>query len=250
MRLGQQDIPNLCITFYEFLNRTPFAKLMRQLLRHLEENYHSAVDVEFTVEILEPRAVAPSIKISLLQCRPQSYLIPENLVQLPEAIPEKDLVFSTRFIVPQGYLKDIRYVIYVQPDRYFRLASLEERSSVGKVISKLNQCLEKKSYICIGPGRWGSVNPDLGIFVSYADIHNAGALVELSGKDVGLAPEPSLGTHFFQDLMEQLFQRGFFPSLSKCDWQIPPGLRGVSRVCTADRCASVSPRIHPRFGHG
>ncbi len=202
MRLGQQDMPSLCITFYEFLNRTPFARLMRQLLHHLEENYHSAVDVEFTVEILGPREAVPSIKISLLQCRPQSYLVPEHLVQLPEAIPEKDLIFSTHFIVPQGYLKDIRYVLYVRPDQYFRLASLEERSSVGKVISKLNHCLEKKSYICIGPGRWGSVNPDLGIFVSYADIHNAGALVELSGKDIGLAPEPSLGTHFFQDLME------------------------------------------------
>jgi len=38
--------------------------------------------------------------------------------------------------------------------------------------------------------------------VSYADIHNAAALVELSGKDIGPAPKPSLGTHFFQDLME------------------------------------------------
>lgn len=202
MRLWRQDIQNLCITFHEFLERTTFAAMMRQLLRHLEENYHSAVDVEFTVEVLEPRAVCPPIKISLLQCRPQSYLAPENLVSLPEHISKEDLIFSTHFIVPQGYLTDIRYVIYVQPDQYYRLSSLEERSAVGKVISKLNQCLGKKSYICIGPGRWGSVNPDLGIFVSYADIHNAGALVELAGKNIGLAPEPSLGTHFFQDLME------------------------------------------------
>jgi hypothetical protein len=54
----------------------------------------------------------------------------------------------------------------------------------------------------VGPGRWGSTNSDLGVFVGYSDIHNAGALVELAGKGVGPAPEPSLGTHFFQDLME------------------------------------------------
>jgi hypothetical protein len=70
------------------------------------------------------------------------------------------------------------------------------------VISQLNQVLPKKSFICIGPGRWGTVNPDLGVFVSYTDIDHSAALVELSGKGIGPAPEPSLGTHFFQDLME------------------------------------------------
>jgi pyruvate,water dikinase len=42
----------------------------------------------------------------------------------------------------------------------------------------------------------------LGVYVSYADIHNAAALVEVSGEEIGTAPEASLGTHFFQDLME------------------------------------------------
>jgi hypothetical protein len=54
----------------------------------------------------------------------------------------------------------------------------------------------------VGPGRWGTTNSDLGVFVSYADIFNAAALVELSGLGVGPTTEPSLGTHFFLDLME------------------------------------------------
>jgi hypothetical protein len=70
------------------------------------------------------------------------------------------------------------------------------------VIARLNTLLEDKSFICVGPGRWGTTNTDLGVYVSYADICNTGALVELSGKGIGVAPEPSLGTHFFQDLME------------------------------------------------
>ena len=38
--------------------------------------------------------------------------------------------------------------------------------------------------------------------VAYGDIYNARSLVELSGESVGTSPEPSFGTHFFQDLME------------------------------------------------
>ncbi len=58
----------------------------------------------------------------------------------------------------------------------------------------------------MGPGRWGTSNPDLGVHVDYADIFNSKALVELSGEGIGPAPEPSLGTHFFQDLLEgQIF---------------------------------------------
>ena len=80
------------------------------------------------------------------------------------------------------------------------------RKDLGAVISKLNTALPEKSFICVGPGRWGSLNTDLGVYVCYSDICRTGALVEVSGKGVGVAPEPSLGTHFFQDLMEaQIF---------------------------------------------
>lgn len=59
-----------------------------------------------------------------------------------------------------------------------------------------------ESFICVGPGRWGTSNRDLGVHVDYSDIFNSKALVELSGVGIGPAPEPSLGTHFFQDLLE------------------------------------------------
>ena len=49
---------------------------------------------------------------------------------------------------------------------------------------------------------WGTSTPDLGVGVGYSDIYHARALVELSGEGVGTAPEPSFGTHFFQDLLE------------------------------------------------
>ena len=202
MRVKEADLPRLAITFHELLARTSFAPCLSRMLRLLEENYHSAVDVEFTIHVPAQRAANPPVQISLLQCRPQSYLHEGEIVRMPEDLSPEDMIFSSHFIVPQGYLPDIRYVLFVKPEKYFSLATAAERSQVGAVISRLNAVLEEKSFICLGPGRWGSLNMDLGVFVSYADIHNAGALVELSGANVGPAPEPSLGTHFFQDLME------------------------------------------------
>jgi hypothetical protein len=65
----------------------------------------------------------------------------------------------------------------------------------------LNKLLEGRSFILIGPGRWGSINPLLGVPVTYADIFNTRALVELATTQQGAIPEPSYGTHFFQDLV-------------------------------------------------
>jgi hypothetical protein len=63
----------------------------------------------------------------------------------------------------------------------------------------------------VGPGRWGTSTPDLGVHVTYSDIYNSHALVELAGEEVGASPEPSFGTHFFQDLMEaDIYPLGVF----------------------------------------
>jgi hypothetical protein len=66
----------------------------------------------------------------------------------------------------------------------------------------MNDLLARETFICVGPGRWGTSNPDLGVHIDYGDIYNSRALVELTGQGFGHAPEPSLGTHFFQDLLE------------------------------------------------
>jgi hypothetical protein len=123
-------------------------------------------------------------------------------VSLPANLASEDIVIASNFIVPQGYLPSIRHVVFVPPEAYFKLPTPLARNQLGRLIGQLNAALGKKAFVCVGPGRWGTENVDLGVYVGYADVCNAGALVELSGKEVGPAPEPSLGTHFFQDLME------------------------------------------------
>jgi hypothetical protein len=228
------DIPNLAITFEGLLGRTSFPSLFTKILQQLEQHLGYIVDIEFTLYVPDPVKAPSDIKISLLQCRHIPDLISEHHIQIPGNLPTEDVIFSSYFIVPRGYLSDIQHVIFVPPENYFALTDPITRREIGQTIGHLNRALKKKSFICVGPGRWGTENLDLGVYVGYADICNAGALVELSGKEVGTGPEPSLGTHFFHDLLEaqiypvsvnldrvqNVFNRDFFYGTSNClrDW--------------------------------
>jgi hypothetical protein len=201
IRTSTADINQMVITFDELLRRTPFAEMMKKSLKLLEEHYRSPVDTEFTVKVVEPLSLQPKVEITLLQCRPQS-AIADLEARLPEDIDPKNIIFATRRMVPRGSVYGIRYVLFVTPEGYFSLPSQAERSRLERAISELNKLLKSDGFICVGPGRWGTSTPDLGVHVVYGDIYNTRALVEISGKGVGTAPEPSFGTHFFQDLME------------------------------------------------
>jgi hypothetical protein len=201
-RVRSSEIPKLAVNFHELLARTNFTSLLSKMLRLLEKHYHSTVDLEFAVHIPTPGDPRPTVQIVLLQCRPQSYLEGILPPALPENLTTENIIFSSGSLVPRGYLPNIRYLVYVRPLAYFALDTQPARRQVSQAISQLNELLDQRSFICIGPGRWGSTNSDLGVYVSYADIHQSCALVELSGSEAGAPSEPSLGTHFFHDLME------------------------------------------------
>jgi hypothetical protein len=196
------DASRLVVTFDELLRRTPFAGYMRTALKLIEETYRAPVDTEFTVQVVNPETIHPTVKISLLQCRPQSQIEEGDEASIPAELPEKDIIFSTPRMVPHGAVKGIHYVLFVKPDNYFGLPSQAERTRLERAIGQLNLALKDQTFICVGPGRWGTSTPDLGVHVAYGDIYNTRALIELSGQSVGTSPEPSFGTHFFQDLME------------------------------------------------
>jgi len=200
-RLMEKDKSKLVLTFEDLLRKTPFAERMRHFLRILEKSYAYPVDLEFTLDIKVDNKGKPDLHFTFLQCRPQSHLVKGKETQIPGHLPEKDIILQTRFMVPQGVIDNIKYVLFIPPTEYFKL-QMSERFELARMIGKVNKALEGKISIFIGPGRWGSTNADLGIPISYSDIYNTRALIELSGKNVGSAPEPSLGTHFFQDLLE------------------------------------------------
>lgn len=200
-RLLEKDRQRIVLTFDELLRKTNLATSMRKILQKLEKNYNAPVDLEFTIDIDEEETGKPTIQYTILQCRPQSHLSDSVDSQIPSDLDDKDILFSTYFMVPQGTVQNISYALFVPPEEYYKLDE-PGRFKLARSIGQLNAILEEKQYVLIGPGRWGSTNTDLGVPVAYSDIFNTAALIELSGKDIGAAPEPSLGTHFFQDLLE------------------------------------------------
>ncbi len=84
------------------------------------------------------------------------------------------------------------------------------------MVGQLNQILEQKRFILMGPGRWGSANIELGVKVTYADIYNTAMLIEIGLAHGGSAPEVSYGTHFFQDLVEaEIYPLALYPDQGK-----------------------------------
>jgi len=236
------DPEKLVVTFDVLLQRTPFAERMRVILKSLEQAYHSPVDVEFTANIGDDPHGNPHLCITILQCRPQGQLIQTEVEKIPAHLPREKILFSTDFIVPQGRIGAVDWIIYIQPEAYFALGSYNERALLARMVGKLNNLLKDESFICIGPGRWGSSNADLGVPIGYGDIYHARALVELAGENCGLPPEPSLGTHFFQDLLESqiyplalqmdnpatVFKREFFDESRNHLSEFLPGAAGIT----------------------
>lgn len=192
----------MVINFNGLLSRTPFAASIREALKLLETHYGSPVDTEFTLELLTPDEQRSEVRITLLQCRPQSHIQESGEVQIPSDLRNENIVFSTSRMVPQGAIQNIRYILFVPSEGYFSLESQAERTSLERAIGQFNVLMKDEVYIAVGPGRWGTSTPDLGVHIAYGDIYNARALVELAGEAIGASPEPSFGTHFFQDLME------------------------------------------------
>lgn len=200
-RVMEGVVDNLVLTFDELFRRTPLAGLLSRIVQTLEAHYHSPVDTEFVARIVNPQTLNPDVEITLLQCRPQSH-IKDSEVQLPQNIPDKDIVFASQRMAPRGYIPDIDYVVFVTPEGYYSLPTPAARAEMSQLIRRLNNLLAGEQFILVGPGRWGTSNPDLGIHIGYGDVHHTRALVELAGQEIGSAPEASFGTHFFQDLVE------------------------------------------------
>lgn len=232
-RLMEKDKNRLVLTFEDLLRRTKFADYMRQILQTLERCYQYPVDSEFTLQINDAPGGEADLQFTILQCRPQSRLAESKDFDIPGHLPENDIIIQTRFMVPQGMVDNIEYVVFIPPGVYFKL-KINERFELARTIGKLNEALKDKQFILVGPGRWGSTNVDLGIPVGYSDIFNTRSLVEMSGKEIGPSPEPSLGTHFFQDLLEaqiyplaiilddpqSIFQPSFFYHSPNCIEQL------------------------------
>jgi hypothetical protein len=137
----------------------------------------------------------------LLQCRPQVVRGTVEVRVLAD-VPRERQVFSACRDIDSGIVHGVEYLVLIDPRDYNRLETAERRLGVARVVRRLNERLQDRRFVLIGPGRWGTRDLRMGIHVGYADINHTAMLIEMARPVGGFVPEVSFGSHFFQDLVE------------------------------------------------
>ncbi len=200
------DIP--WVTFRKLLSRPEVVEDLRVILAVLAEAYHHPVDIEFALNFLPDG----TYRIHLLQCR--TFQIQKNAAigVDPCSMPGRRILEARSAIIGLGREIPIHDILYVPTAGY---AALPEREKLlaAKIIEGLVQRHNPARHLLlIGPGRWGTSSPSLGIPVRAGRIAQATAVCEIVAMHEGLIPDVSLGTHFFNDLVEHdLLYMACFP---------------------------------------
>jgi pyruvate,water dikinase len=186
-------------TFQGLLKNTGFVEDLRLMMRLLAETYASPVDIEFTVNFLDEE----NYRIHLLQCRTFQVQKHEATPGQTEREPSGRAVLLSRgAVIGLGRNVPVQDVIYVPTAAYAALSE-QERYGVARLVESLtSKQPADRNVILIGPGRWGTGSPSLGIPVRAGRIARACAICEVVAMHGGLVPDVSLGTHFFNDLVE------------------------------------------------
>jgi pyruvate, water dikinase len=204
--------PHRLLTFDKLLSDTPFVADLREILDILKAAYNHPVDIEFTANFTNGSEYC----INLLQCRPLQVQGSE-VVDLPEIdVPEADRIVEARgAVVGQSRVGKIDRFIYVVPELYGQMP-VNARHEIARLIGDINRAGRTNgpcTVMAIGPGRWGTSSPSLGIPVSFSDINAVSILCEVVTMHENLIPDVSLGTHFLNELVEMdMLYLALFPS--------------------------------------
>jgi CheY-like chemotaxis protein len=183
------------ITFANVLQHKlfPLADILNTLLELGQQEMNNPIEIEFAAN-LETPPVAPKI-FNFLQIRPIVHTDETSNINLSNIKQEDTIIFSESAL-GNGLFKGIYNIIYVKPDSFNPAGNKE----LAYVIERINNSFIKRSesYVLIGPGRWGSTDPWLGIPVRWPQISASRIIVESGLKNYRI--DPSQGTHFFQNL--------------------------------------------------
>lgn len=209
-REGIKDKEYWILTLDSLFSDNALTDTFGKIFKILQSSYRYPVEIEFSVNFADDN----TYKINLLQCRPLQTQGQGARVEIPEQINIEDV-----FLQSQGYFlggnvsKEIKRIIYVDPEKYSAL-SFSGKYDIAHIVGDLNRSIEdrdKMPTLLMGPGRWGTTTPSLGVPVKFAEINNISVLVEVAFSAGNIMPELSFGTHFFQDLVEtNIFYIGMF----------------------------------------
>ncbi|MDX2198548.1 MAG: PEP/pyruvate-binding domain-containing protein [Phycisphaerae bacterium] len=180
------------VTFAHVLKNEvfPLAKVLRRVLDVARTGMNAPVELEFAVNLeSNPKQFA------VLQVRPCVRDMTAATVDLGD-FDKGDLLCFSKHAMGNGIFRGITDVVYVKPETFNTTTTVDIASSVGEINDVLSR--EKRPYLLIGPGRWGTSNRWLGVPVKWSQISAARLIVETSLGD--FCPELSQGSHFFHNL--------------------------------------------------
>ncbi|MCE5216878.1 PEP/pyruvate-binding domain-containing protein [bacterium] len=200
------------LTFERLFKETNYVDDMRRMLQTLQEAYEYPVEVEFTTNFLADG----SYKVNLLQCRPLQVKGGGPVSDPPTGLdPAQTVLEAHGAVIGQSRVTSVDRIIYVSPSVYGQLP-IPDRYEIARLIGRLchlKEPGEPRKVLLMGPGRWGTTTPSLGVPVSFSDISTVSFLCEIVAMREDLVPDMSLGTHFFNELIEMdILYMALFPT--------------------------------------
>ena len=171
----------------------PLAEILDYLLDLGQMEMANPIEIEFAAN-LETESSLPNI-FNFLQIRP--IVVSDQTMEINLAdVKEEDTIIMSDSALGNGMIKGIHDLIYVKPES-FKPANNEK---IVELLDKINSSFirDVKNYVLIGPGRWGSTDPWLGIPIKWPHISQARVIVESGLPNYRI--DPSQGTHFFQNI--------------------------------------------------
>ena len=170
----------------------PLVDILNDLLEMGKDSLGCEVEIEFAVNIFEDENKSP--EFSLLQIKPMVMGGSRELINMDNE-SSKSILCNSKVTLGDGFIDNVQHIVFVDPKK-FRAANTK---TIAKEIHQINNAMLNKSpYILVGPGRWGSADPWLGIPVNWEHISGASAIVEIGINDFPV--DPSFGSHFFQNV--------------------------------------------------
>jgi len=172
-------------------NSFPLNDILNEFIKRGENYMGCPFEIEFAVNINKNK----KSEFCLLQIKPMAIdSINKDIDVIENSKSNRSFCYSNQ-VLGDGIFKKIMHIVYIDIDEFKR----EKTEYIAKKINTFNEQLgEKNPYLLVGPGRWGSSDPWLGIPVKWEQISHAKSIVEI-GID-SLNPDPSFGSHFFQNL--------------------------------------------------
>jgi hypothetical protein len=174
-------------------NTFPLPEILRDLLRIGQREMRNPIEIEFAVKLDVPHGKPKDF--SFLQIRPIIESI-EAGSNLPTKFETSDTIIYSESALGNGNYENIYDFVYVKPESFNAANTRQIAAAVDQINKKF--LASDKHYILVGPGRWGSSDPWLGIPVIWPQISAAKIIVESGLNNFRI--DPSQGTHFFQNL--------------------------------------------------